>query len=313
MSDARDLADLERTVRPCPVCGSAASAGRVVLEECLDAALLDRFAFASRKLPELMHWRLLHCLTCDVLFASPAPDPQALAYAYREADYDSGEESRYAARTYGELVGEVAHRLPATGGALDIGAGDGAFLSVLRELGFDDLAGAEPSRVARETADPSVRPLIRSGVFRAEDFEASRPRLISCLHIVEHLPDPLAVLRSTHALLKDGGALLVVCHDRRAPLNRLLGRRSAIYDVEHLQLFSRRSLRELLERAGFQDPEIRGFRNRYPLRYWLRLAPVGRSVKLALIAALDRVRVGSVPLTLPVGNLVAVAWRQPSA
>jgi len=284
-----------------------------VLDERFDPASLDQFAFASRKLPEFMHWRLLQCPVCDLLFASPAPDSDALAEAYREAEYDSGEESRYAALTYGSLLGDVAPRLPQSGGALDIGAGDGAFLRVLGELGFDDVAGVEPSHAAREAADPSIRPLIRPGVFSPDDFQARRPRLISALHIVEHVADPLAMFRGAHALLKDGGALLVACHDRRAPLNRLLGRRSAIYDIEHLQLFSRRSLRELLERAGFQNLEIRRYRNRYPLRYWLRLAPLGRRVKLALIAALDRVRVGSIPLTLPVGNLVAVAWRQPSA
>ena len=284
-----------------------------MLEERFDPASLDQFASASRKLPEFMHWRLLQCPVCDLLFASPAPDSRALADAYRVAEYDSGEESLYAARTYGELLCDVAPRLPESGGALDVGAGDGAFLRVLRELGFDDLAGVEPSHAAREAADPSIRPLIRAGVFSAEDFQARRPRLISALHIVEHLADPLAVFRSAHALLKDGGALFVACHDRRAPLNRLLGRHSAIYDIEHLQLFSGRSLRELLERAGFDDLEIRRYRNRYPLRYWMRLAPVGRRAKLALIAGLDRVQVGSVPLTLPVGNLVAVAWRQSSA
>jgi len=283
-----------------------------VLDERFDPASLDQFAFASRKLPEFMHWRLLQCPVCDLLFASPAPDPEALAEAYRAAEYDSGEESRYAARTYGELLGDVAPRLPQSGGALDVGAGDGAFLRVLRELGFDDVSGVEPSHAAREAADPSIRPLIRAGVFSAEDFQARPQRLISALHIVEHLADPLAVFRDAHALLQDGGVLFVACHDRRAPLNRLLGRRSAIYDIEHLQLFSGRSLRELLERAGFHDVEIRRYRNRYPLRYWLRLAPLGLRAKLALIAALDRVRVGSTPLTLPVGNLVAVAWRQPS-
>ena len=44
---------------------------------------------------------------------------------------------------------------------------------------------------------------------------------------------------------------MIVCHDRRAPLNRALGARSPIMDIEHLQLFSQASARALLERTGF--------------------------------------------------------------
>lgn len=80
----------------------------------------------------------------------------------------------------------------------------------------------------------------------------------------------------------------MVGHDRPAPVNRLLGRRSPIYDIQHLQLFCPGSLRELLERAGFRDVQVRRFRTRYPLRYWLRSAPLGPRTKHCLIAALDR-------------------------
>ncbi len=305
--------NLETAARACPLCQTVAGAGTVVHEERFDPARLGRFAFASRKLPELMHWRLVECPVCHLLFASPAPSARTVAAAYHAAGYDSKEEARYAGYTYGELLREVIPRLPAAGGTLDVGAGDGAFLRVMRELGFDDLAGVEPSRAAREAADPEIRRLIREGVFHAGDFEPGRFRLVSCLHVVEHLADPLAAFRGAHALLRDGGALFVVCHDRRAPLNRLLGRRSPIYDVEHLQLFCRRSLEALLERAGFRDVQVRRFRNRYPLRYWLRLAPLGRRAKAGLIAALERLRIGSLPLTLPVGNLVAVGWRNAHA
>ncbi len=250
---------------------------------------------------------------CLVLFASPAPRARAVAVAYREAAYDSREEARYAAVTYGKLLRDVLPRLSPAGGALDIGAGDGAFLGVLRALGFEDLAGVEPSRAPLEAADPEIRPLIRDGVFRGGDFEPGRFRLVSCLQTVEHLPDPLTAFRDVYSLLREGEALFVVGHDRRAPVNRLLGRRSPIYDIQHLQLFCPRPLRELLERAGFRDVQVRRFLNRYPLRYWLRSAPLGPRAKHRLIAALDRTRLGAVPVTLPVGNLAAVAWKHPSA
>ena len=59
---------------------------------------------------------------------------------------------------------------------------------------------------------------------------------------------------------------MIVCHDWRSRVNRALGRRSPIYDIEHVQLFSATSARELLERSGLADVRVRGIRNRYPCR-----------------------------------------------
>src|SRR5256714_4410323 len=100
-----DFSDLSMASRACPVCGSGAAT--VFAEQRIDHAALDGFAFASRKQPEYMHYRLVACPVCDLLYASPAPGPETLAGAYVTAAYDSSEESRWAARTYRSLLRPV--------------------------------------------------------------------------------------------------------------------------------------------------------------------------------------------------------------
>ena len=56
--------------RRCPICSSD-DASRVFAESNVDASKLDAFAFASRKVPEYMHHRLIECPVCDLLYASP--------------------------------------------------------------------------------------------------------------------------------------------------------------------------------------------------------------------------------------------------
>ena len=238
------------SARPCPVCASPADAARIVYEQRLDPAGVGSFAFASRKTPELMHWRLVECRTCGMLFASPAPR-ELLADAYRDADYDSGEEARYAGARTASLCAGCARDCRSTAARWTLAPATAPSSRSCSRSGFTEVAGVEPSQAALDSAASRVRPLLHAGVFSASDFEPGRLRLFSCLQTVEHLPEPLPVFRDAHALLREGGALLVVCHDRTAPLNRLLGRRSPIYDIEHLQLFDPRSLRGLLERAGF--------------------------------------------------------------
>jgi SAM-dependent methyltransferase len=300
---------LEMVSRNCPVCGSK-DQSHVFAGENFDAAKWDGFAFASRKMPEYMHYRLIVCPTCDLLYASPLPTLEMLAEAYREADFGSAAEAGFAARTYGRLLPAIVRELPDCKGALDVGTGEGAFLKQLLNYGFTDVAGVEPSEAPIAAADDAIRPLIRKGLFSASEFPQERFRLITCFQTIEHLYDPLEMCRDAFSLLKDKGALLFVFHNRHAISARLLGRRSPIFDIEHLQLFSRQSARFLLEKAGFEDIQTKIVFNRYPLNYLLKLFPLPGLIKKTAMATAQSTRIGRLPFMLPAGNLAAIGFKK---
>ncbi|MDX6618358.1 MAG: hypothetical protein QOK36_744 [Gaiellales bacterium] len=294
--------------RACPVCG--ASSGRELTPASIDASALDEYAFASRKFPEYMHHRLVECPVCDLVYASPVHEDGGLDDAYGGAAFDSKEEAVYASRTYAGLVRALVPRLPGVRSALDIGTGEGSLLEELLDLGFGRVRGYEPSAAPLATAAPRVRELIVHDVFDARHAAAGGPYdLITCCMTIEHVPDPAQLCRDAHDLLAPGGGLMIVCHDRRAPLNRALGMRSPIIDIEHLQLFSRASARGLLERTGYERVGVRRFANRYPLHYWIKLAPVPRRAKAPLVAGARRGALRRLSLSLPVGNLAVAGFR----
>jgi hypothetical protein len=72
---------------------------------------------------------------------------------------------------------------------------------------------------------------------------------------------------------------VAVTHDYRSAVNRLLGKRSPIIDIEHMQLFSAASVRRLFEEAGYERVDVNAFVNRYRANYWLRLAPLPARLK----------------------------------
>jgi SAM-dependent methyltransferase len=294
----------ELSPRACPVCGSTDDS-RVFADARFDAGSLDGYAFASRKRPEYMRLRLVSCPGCDLVYASHVPDPDALARAYEDAAFDSGVEARFAARTYIDALGPLIGTLPDRAGAFDIGTGDGAFLLELLESGFTGVGGVEPSSTPIATADDRIAGLIEQGVFKPGMRAAGDLSLVTCFQTIEHVPDPAALVREAAGLLKPGGILAIVCHDRRAPINRLLGLRSPIIDIEHQQLFSPESVSQLLDRAGLVDIGHRVIHNRYPLRYWLRLLPLPRPARALAERLLVGGRAGDWAVTLPVGNLLA--------
>ena len=203
---------------------------------------------------------ILECLDCDVLYSTPVPPFEDLLNLYRQASFDSRKEAGQASKTYGHYLKKIAAKLPGREGAIDIGTGEGAFLSILQGAGFSNVVGMEPSAAAVAQADPAVKPLIREErfLYPAGAF-AGRISVLSldftCFQTIEHVPDPLAEMCREEArggCLRPGGALFLVGHNRRALSAKILGRKSPIFDIEHLQIFSPAGLENLLKAAGFK-------------------------------------------------------------
>ena len=192
---------------------------------------------------------------------------------------------------------------------MDVGTGDGGFLHELLAAGFSEVSGVEPSAAPIAAADALVRPLIRHDIFRPDSFPADSLSLITCFQTIEHLADPLAFCRDALRALKPGGALLLVGHNRRAASAKLLGRKSPIFDIEHMQLFSPSSVRNLLRAADFTDVGVRTVYNQYPVRYWVQLFPFPKRMKMMLMGFLKTNPLGRLIIPLPAGNLAAVAYK----
>lgn len=293
--------------RRCPVCDGGAFVP--FADERVDSSKISEFTYASRKPPELMCHRLVRCIDCNVVYTPVLPDISFLTRAYAEAAYDSGEEARCAAESYARALGPHLARLPQRSAAIDIGAGDGAFLAWLRKQGFRNVVGVEPSKAAIAAASDEIRPMLREGMFDATTISDLEPSLICSFMTLEHVLEPEALIRSAWSALSPGGMVAVVVHNWRGSLNRIMGLRSPIIDIEHLQLFDPQSIRTLLAKAGFQSVSVQAITNAYPLKYWLRLSPLPQGVNELLASMLARAGVEHRQLALNVGNLLAVGQK----
>ena len=300
---------IEAAVRACPVCGAGAEASEPFLSDTRDESQLSASSFASRKIPEFMSHAMVRCRTCDLTYVDRPPSVEELAASYHTADYDSAEEAEDAADAYARAIEPVLAKIANRCAALEIGTGTAAFLERLSSMGFRDLVGIEPSTAAIAAAPPNRKAWIREGIFEGNDFPPESFDLICCFMTLEHVQDPRALVATAHRLLRPGGAFVEVTHDRRAWLNRLLGRRSPIVDIEHMQLFSAKSATGLLERNGYVDVGGASFWNCYRPSYWLRLVPMKRSVKDALIRRLRGSWADKQRIALNVGNFMSWGFK----
>jgi SAM-dependent methyltransferase len=300
-------APLPLLVRACPVCGDT-DTSREMFTERIDPARLGSLSYASRKDPEYMRLKLVVCPSCDLLYAPQVPSADSLGQAYANAGYDTDAEARHAADNYADALRSRLDALPDRVSALEIGAGNGALLERLRTLGFTELVGIEPSREAAGSASDEIRHSIRVESFDPGSLPTAHFTLVVVNQTIEHVPAPLELLSAARNLLKPGGLLMLVSHNYRHWLMRLLGAASPIIDIEHLQIFSPDSLAVALRHAGFLKADIRAFANEYPLHYWVRLLPIPTALKRPLHGWLRRSdALGGRMLRVSAGNMIAWA------
>jgi len=147
---------------------------------------------------------------------------------------------------------------PPNGGGLllDVGCGNGRFLKLASEMGWG-VEGIDLDPIAAETAQTRGFS-VRCGTIDVLDDASERYDVITLSHVIEHVYDPLGLLRDLYRLLKPGGRLWLetpnldsLGHARFGPAWRDLD------PPRHLVLFNPESLARLIQLAGFNKTRKR--------------------------------------------------------
>lgn len=130
---------------------------------------------------------------------------------------------------------------------LEIGCGIGSFLFYLRALGWE-VEGIEPDTAFAKYGNDLYNLDIQDSDI--ESFNSKQKYdLISSFHVIEHVIDPNYFLSKIHSLLKDDGHLFIECPS----IDHLYGKNvSDFFWNVHINTFSNKTLREFLEKNGFE-------------------------------------------------------------
>ena len=271
---------------------------------------LNPEVFSARRSPDRLHESMLRCGRCGLVYPKTLVDPLRLAALYAASRYTYAEQEGAIRRTYRRYLQQALRRLhgqPTSWSYLDIGCGNGFMLLEARSLGCSPVQGVEPSLHAVESAPASVRPGIRHGLFATSLFSRERFDVITCFQTIDHLQDPVQCVRDCFALLRPGGVALFINHNIASWTARLLGERCPMIDIEHTYLHTQGTMRALFRRAGFNDIDVFGVRNDYPIEYWLHLCPLPRRCKAYIGGFLRLLRGEQWILPFRAGNIGLIA------
>ncbi len=213
--------------RPCPACESRSA-----------VALGSKEGFGIKR-----------CATCATLFVDRLPRrDQALDY---DAYYHPGNLTvpEFVDRRLDEIVAGFEH-VRRTSRWIDVGCGAGSLLRAVARAGWR-VEGSEVSAAPVELLRGEGFDVMLGDVIELE-LEHGAYDVVSLVEVIEHVPDPRALIRRAAELLRPGGVLFMTTPHGRGLSARALGLRwSAVSPPEHLQLFSRAGMATALADSGF--------------------------------------------------------------
>ncbi|OHB73251.1 MAG: hypothetical protein A2Z25_19435 [Planctomycetes bacterium RBG_16_55_9] len=214
------------------------------------------------------------CCRCGFVF-NQAFDQTQMAYS---ADYDNTQTcspcfASYVDKLVAHLLSEARLRNKRI---IEVGCGKGYFLQKLVEdertgnTGY----GFDPSYVGPEVQRDG-RLIVRNCFFTSEEADTPADAIV-CRHVIEHLPDPIALLELMRRPLSRTAEPLVVLE---TPCVEWILRNQVIWDFyyEHCSYFAADSLATAVQRVGFKPQTVRHvFGEQY---LWLE-ATIGTSPRL---------------------------------
>jgi 2-polyprenyl-3-methyl-5-hydroxy-6-metoxy-1,4-benzoquinol methylase len=225
-------------------------------------------------------YRVLRCSGCSMVWVSPRWSDDAIHEVYGEeywrsdspktkgyADYAA--EAKLYLKTFQRRMKFVGRHVPPGGRILDVGCAAGYFLRVAAEAGHD-VRGVEVSTAIGKEAVAALGDRVHLGTLESAPigrpgWEEGSFDLLTMWDVIEHVPDPQALLRTCRRMLKPNGRILVETQNVDSRFARSLGRRWHHFKhEEHIYHFNRKTMRLVLEQTGFAvDSVTSSFAGKY--------------------------------------------------
>ena len=202
------------------------------------------------------------CLDCKVFFLSERPKKEEAGKYYRQdyqpyfAHYNYLTELFIKWRTSREI--RIYKKLNKNiKEVLEIGCSFGKYLKDLRDRGNFNVTGVEISQEMAQKGKEEFDLEIKAGELLECNFDSNRFDLIIMSHVIEHLYNSQETLKEAFKILNPKGLILIKTPNFETIERKIFGKYWSVYEApRHVAIFSRKTIRELLEKNSFKILKI---------------------------------------------------------
>lgn len=206
---------------------------------------------------------MVQCSNCGLVYLNPRPDNSEFRtiypdnyIPYRFDEHLSGFVNKLRMTVQSLKVKSLRRYVPENAVVWDVGCGGGFFLECLRTSGKQSwqLTGVDVSDSAIKTIQSKGFTGIR-GRFEELDISPDTVDVIVLNQVIEHLDNPVAVIKKAYSVLKPGGYLFIETPSLEGLDAKLFKHRywGGWHFPRHWTIFTSTTLTKLLEKEGFRD------------------------------------------------------------
>jgi 2-polyprenyl-3-methyl-5-hydroxy-6-metoxy-1,4-benzoquinol methylase len=122
------------------------------------------------------------------------------------------------------------------------------------------------------------------------------------IHVFDHMVEPLEIIKSLHQKMVVGGTILIVTHNESSLLKKLSGKKWPPLCLQHPQVYNSKTIRKILEKAGFSIEYIGATKNFFSINYLIKHFLWLLGIKWKDIRLLQDISIG-----LYLGNIITIA------
>lgn len=237
---------------PCNLCG--ADDFEIVYapryEDAKPEEILNTFRSSG---DEVLLDQLVRCKNCGLQYLNPRLKADVVLEGYGAgSDETFISQSVGRERTFAKSLKFIEKFHPQRGRLLDVGTAGGSFLAVAKQAGWE-VAGCEPNHWLCEWGNKHYGLNIVPGTIFDMKLPDAAFDVVTLWDVLEHTPDPKAVLKECARVLKQGGVLVVNYPDIHSSIARVMGRRWVFLLSVHLYYFTSETLKVMLGQVGFRQ------------------------------------------------------------
>ncbi|MFA6888322.1 MAG: class I SAM-dependent methyltransferase [Candidatus Woesearchaeota archaeon] len=198
--------------------------------------------------------QIVQCKHCSLVYTNPRIKKEIMLDSCSQGDdevYVSQEEGRK--KTFQEGIQWIKNKTHSSGNKkiLDVGCAAGFFLSVAQEHNFEPYGVELNAWLADRGRKKFNLNNVVTGTLEKAKFKSDFFDYVTVWDVLEHVPNPMHTLEEINRITKKEGYIIISYPDYGSIFAKIFGRRWWFLLSHHIYYFTPKTMKQMLEKAGY--------------------------------------------------------------